>query len=238
MRRFDGACYGASVGRNGGQVKSKSIAFQFSARNAAGIALMLALSFGSCKSKPSVPLGPKPQGVAEPKAAVPPPAPRATVRLPPRTPLPLGPSLLVTPGKGLGPIRFGATFATIERHMDLPCELRTENLCRYLSRAVDFEMKDGVLVSLHVQSWLRIVDPKNPEQRFGMFNGGISPDLRLGMLPWAIEAALGKATRVETVSGQAPLVEVHHYPGMLLEYDRLENDKLVLSGIRLAPNLK
>ncbi len=238
MRNFGGACYGPSVGRNGGQVKTKSIAAQFSATTASGIALILAISLGSCRSKPSAPPTPSPKVVAKPKAAVPLPAPRATVRLPPRTPLPLGPSLLVTPGKGLGPIRFGATFATIERLMDLPCEFRTENLCRYLSRAVDFEMKDGVLVSLRVQSWLRLVDPKNPEQRFGMFNGGISPDLRLGMLPWAIEAALGKATRVEKVSGQGALEELHHYPGMLLEYDRLENQKLVLSGIRLSPNLK
>lgn len=201
------------------------------------LVLILTAQVGSCKSKPS---DPSPAATTAPSAksqATPTPS-APTPFTPPRgTPTPRGPALLVMPGQGLGPIAFGATFATIERHMEAPCEVKTESLCRYITRAVDFKMEGGVLVALHVQSWLRPVSANNPSVHWGMFNGGFLPDLRLGMMPWAIEEKLGKAARVEQVSGQAP-EELHHYAGMILEYDRLENKKLALAGIRMNKNMR
>src|SRR5262245_18834978 len=60
---------------------------------------------------------------AQPPAATAPPIPSAPPAevAPSSWPMPSGLRLAILAGKGVGPIRFGATVATIERLMDLPC---------------------------------------------------------------------------------------------------------------------
>lgn len=149
---------------------------------------------------------------------------------PRRWPAPSGPVLAVLAGQGVGPIRIGATVSTIERLMELPCELKTPDVCRYLARGIEFRLKDGITESIYIQ---RAGRPSDRGTEFGVFNGGIPPDLRLGMLPTAIQEFLGAPQKVERsgVAGPAFRVEIHHYPGLRIEYDRLENGKLVMAGI-------
>jgi hypothetical protein len=122
--------------------------------------------------------------------------------------LPVGPQLAILPGEGIGPIRFGATQATIERLMEAKCDA---------GRA----------------------------RSYGVFNGYIPPDPRrdrplnvmFGMHVPGVEEALGKALRVEQAPAGNPnsTVEVHHYPGVVLEYDRIPEASVpVLGGIRVV----
>ena len=53
-------------------------------------------------------------------------------------------------GQGVGPIRIGATVATIQRHMALPCEVKDDKVCRYIARGVEFELKNGVTERVRV----------------------------------------------------------------------------------------
>jgi hypothetical protein len=137
----------------------------------------------------------------------------------------------------VGPIRIGATVATVERHMEAPCEVKTEEVCRYIGRAVEFKLKDGVVQTVHVHRHERPAgkDAQGETRTYGIFNGGLFPDLMLGMLPWAIQEHLGEPKRVEKVAQKNPHAteELHHYEGMVLEYDRLANGNLVLGGVRI-----
>jgi hypothetical protein len=144
--------------------------------------------------------------------------------------------LAILPGQGVGPIRFGATIATIERLMEAPCEVKTDRLCRYLERAVEFELEDGKTRRIRVHRRGRFAD-RDPSDEYGVFNGAIPPDLRFGMLPWAIQEHLGKPQRVEPVTAPNDwsTLERHFYPGMILEYDRLPNGNAVLGGVILEP---
>ncbi|HTQ03544.1 MAG TPA: hypothetical protein VMI54_06790, partial [Polyangiaceae bacterium] len=114
---------------------------------------------------------------------------------------PSGPALAVQAGLGVGAIRIGATVATIERLMDKPCEVLTDELCRYISRGVDFHLDGGYTTWIHVQRAGRPagVNFDGEPVEFGFFNGAIPPDLRLGMVPKAIQEYLGPPERVENV---------------------------------------
>ena len=80
---------------------------------------------------------------AQPPAASAERATRALSREPARY-CPKAPSLAIQAGQGVGPIRIGATVATIERLMEAPCEVKTESVCRYIRRAVEFDLdKNG-----------------------------------------------------------------------------------------------
>lgn len=144
--------------------------------------------------------------------------------------------LAVLAGQGVGPIRIGATVATIERLMELPCEVKTAELCRYVARGVEFNLEGGVTKTIYVQRAGRPTkDAQGNDTEFGFFKGGIPPDLRLGMVPKAIQEYLGEPKRIERsgATGTANKVETHYYEGMTLEYDRIENGNLVLSAILL-----
>ena len=151
--------------------------------------------------------------------------------------MPSGPALAVEAGKGVGAIRIGATAATIERLMDKPCEVRTEELCRYVSRGVDFHLVGGVTQWIHVQRAGRPagVDAKGEAVEFGFFNGAIPPDLRLGMVPKAIQEYLGPPERIESVPEPNPssIVARDYYPGLVIEYDRYSNGKIIMGGIQI-----
>jgi hypothetical protein len=50
-----------------------------------------------------------------------------------------------------------------------------------------------------------------------------------------VQVALGKPQRVEQTSDERfGTRELHHYPGMVLEYDQLPGAPLVLGGVRIT----
>jgi hypothetical protein len=144
------------------------------------------------------------------------------------------------PGKGIGTIRMGATVATIERHMQAKCDELSETRCRYIGRAVDFELKDGVTQSIYISRVDRVaggVDKDGYARTYGVFNGVILPDLMLGMTPQAIREVLGKPLRSEKAPPSPHGTEqIDAYPGMLLEYDRIaETGLLALGAVKIVP---
>jgi len=145
--------------------------------------------------------------------------------------------LAILAGQGVGPIRFGAAVATIERLMEAPCDLKTEKVCRYFGRAIEFELEQGAVVRMRIHRMDRPAgaDASGTPRAYGVFNGAIPPDLRFGMLPWAIKEKLGGPARVEEVAGGGPsnTRERHHYAGMILDYDLMDNGQLVLGGVEL-----
>ena len=161
------------------------------------------------------------------------PVPKAAKKVPA---LPQGMPLMVLPGQGAGPIRIGARLSHIERLMQARCEIRSEDLCRYWARGIDFHMIGGVLQWIHVQRRERPAGKSvaGEDLEFGFFNGVIAPDLSLGMTPQAIQEHLGKPYRADKAAEPNPqnMVWRHYYPGMILEYDRWqETGKLLLGGI-------
>jgi len=151
--------------------------------------------------------------------------------------LPSGPMLSIEPGKGVGPIRLGATVGTVERLMDKRCEVLTDEVCRYVSRGVDFHLVGGIVEWIHVQRAGRPagLDAKGEAVDFGFFNGAIPPDVRLGMIPKAVQEFLGPPDRVEQVPQPNPasIVARDYYPGAVIEYDRYTNGKFILGGVRI-----
>src|SRR4051812_45172747 len=71
-------------------------------------------------------------GAVASASASPGPVPTSSVQLP------QGPLLAIQAGRGVGPIRIGATVATINRLMEAPCEVQTPEVCRYIARGVEF----------------------------------------------------------------------------------------------------
>ena len=55
------------------------------------------------------------------------------------------------------------------------------------------------------------------------------------MRPWAVQKVLGTPQKVEQRdgSGSNHVVEIAHYEGMVLEYDRMPDGKLALGEIRI-----
>jgi hypothetical protein len=151
---------------------------------------------------------------------------------------PSGPRLAVIPGEGVGAIELGATVGTIERLMDKRCEVLTEELCRYVTRGVDFHLQGGYTTWIHVQRAGRPagVDFRGEPLEFGFFNGAIPPDLRLGMTPAAIQQYLGPPERIEPVPepNGAFTVARDYYPGLVVEYDRYTNGRIILGGLRIV----
>jgi hypothetical protein len=153
--------------------------------------------------------------------------------------VPAGPRFAVLPGKGISALRLGATVPTIERHMQAKCEELTPNRCRYVTRAVEFELVDGVTQSIYINGPERKaggLEADGTPRMYGVFNGIILPDLMLGMTPEAIREHLGQAVRVEKArANEHGTEEVHHYGGMILEYDRVaRTGMLALGGIKIV----
>jgi hypothetical protein len=154
--------------------------------------------------------------------------------------VPVGPTLLIEPGKGMGPIRFGAHLDTIERLIGEPCEEKRQDsphvlACRYSAQAVEFFLTDGALSSAHVH---RLGRPfhKDAKPDFGIFNGRFEGGAAIGMLMSGAQELLGKPKAVHQVKDPNPYgtIEVHDYDGFSLEYDRLDENRVVLGGIILT----
>jgi hypothetical protein len=161
--------------------------------------------------------------------------------------LPVGPQLAILPGEGIGPIRFGANLATIERLMEAKCDDVTPQVCRYVTRGVEFVLKDGAVTEMVVHRHDRPAgsDAAGQARSYGVFNGYIPPDpshnrplnVMFGMHVPGVQEALGKPLRVEQAPAGNPnsTVEVHYYPGAVLEYDRIPEARVpVLGGIRVV----
>jgi len=149
--------------------------------------------------------------------------------------------LAIQAGQGVGPIRLGATVATIERLMAAPCEVKTESVCRYIRRAVEFKLdKNGVTERIVVHRHDRPAGPdaKGEPQVYGFFNGGIPPGAGLGMVPKAVLEILGKPQSSErvTTANDFDTVDRDTYPGgMVLEYDEYKKSgKVMLGGVIIS----
>lgn len=145
----------------------------------------------------------------------------------------------ILPGKGIGPIRFGATFETVERLMTNPCDVRTETKCIYRNQAVEFTMTEGVVshILLHRRDRPAGTASDGAPLYFGSFYGGLQPTIALGLHKYVAVTELKPAQRVETLTepGEYGTLERHYYEGIVMEYDRLENGNVVLGGIQIVP---
>ena len=201
------------------------------------LGLGLVLSNEGCNSKKSeaIPVPSASASVAAAPSAAPAiPAPPATPTA--RIPLPEGPVLAIQAGQGVGPIRIGATVKTIERLMEAPCDVKTADVCRYVVRGVEFDLKDGITERIVVNRKDRPagVDAQGRPQVYGFFNGGIPPGVGLGMIPSAVLEILGKPVSSERVSGENDnhTIDRDTYPGgLVLEYDEYTNGKVMLGGV-------
>jgi hypothetical protein len=170
-----------------------------------------------------------PSAAASTSAAAAPP-PQSTVQLPE------GPLLAIQAGQGVGPIRLGATVTTIERLMGAPCEVKTESVCRYIRRAVEFNLdKSGVTERIVVHRHDRPAGPdaKGEPQVYGFFNGNIPPGAALGMVPKAVLDLIGPPVRSERVTSANDFdtIDRDFYPnGMVLEYDEYKKSGRVMLG--------
>ena len=165
-------------------------------------------------------------------------APRPTA-VPPKPQLPRGLRLAILAGQGVGPMRLGATVPTVERLMMSPCDERTDTVCRYLSKGIEFVLKDGVTVAIQIhRPGRQVLGPgKHAQQSYGALNAVVPPDVAVGMLPEAVQKVLGKPKRVEKVTDGGPhhTIERHIYDGLVLEYDRNAlNGNIILGGIRIV----
>lgn len=149
-----------------------------------------------------------------------------------------GQMMLILPGQGIGPIRIGATKETIERLMGVPCDDSTETLCRYVGRAVDFELEGGVTKAIRISRKGREAKraPDGSVVEYGFFNGAFLPDYYFGMTPEAMQEVLGKPDRVEAITPMGPdgFSERHHHDGVVLEYDRWSSGRLVLGAATIT----
>lgn len=157
----------------------------------------------------------------------------------PGSPYPQGPRFIIVPGKGFGPIRFGATVETVERHMGAPCELKTETSCLYVRQAAEFTFKDGVVAKMKAHMRDRIAQgPSGKKQAYGSFNGAMAPKIMLGLHRHIVLEEYGEPERKEPVKDppELGLVDRHIYDGLVLEYDKIENGNIVLAGIEVTPS--
>jgi len=144
------------------------------------------------------------------------------------------------PGKGLGPIQFGARLETVERLMAVPCEEKKEEapnviVCRYSAQAVEFYLTNGVVTRMRAHRLGRLMR-ENPKLEFGIFNGHFVEGASFGMVMNAVQELLGKPTAVHPLDGSGPYgtVEIDDYPNYSLEYDQLKPGQVVLGGVDLT----
>lgn len=177
-----------------------------------------------------------------PASAPAPGAPRKGPRASPPWRIPVGPKLPILPGKGVGPIRFGAERATIERLIGEPCEEKREEaggvvVCRYSAHASEFVLRGDSLEEIRLHRLGRPFKPE-PTLDFGIYNGMFEAGAAFGMLERGVQEFLGKpkaVRKVEKPEAENPnrTVELHEYDGFTLEYDRLGPERVVLGGVIL-----
>jgi hypothetical protein len=187
--------------------------------------------------------GKKSKAVVAPASAPPPDASKKKTGAQPLTlghRYPVGPALVLVPGKGAGAIRFGATVETIERHMESPCDSKTNERCLYVRQAIEFFLKDGVLSRIKAHRRDRQVPhpPPKGDQYFGSLRGIVQPKIMMGLHRHIVVEEFGAPQKEEAVTtpGSDGLVDKHFYDGIIFEYDKIENGNVVLAGIELYPS--
>lgn len=210
------------------------------------LASLLALTVG-CRSKPKQdpPAPAKEQASAQSEA---PSAPAASSPKPlERARPPIGPDLIVYPGKGVGPVRFGAYPATITRLLGAPCDYQTETRCVHFDRALDLTLEGGVLAKIrvegpdHVPLGLSAQElGTNAGRTYGTFRGLLEPKIVFGLHKHIVEEEFGKPKSEETLEpkGATGLVARAHYDHLVLEYERIENGNTILTAFELSPDEK
>jgi hypothetical protein len=149
--------------------------------------------------------------------------------------VPAGPAFAIEAGIGMGPVRFGATVATIERLMEGKCEELTDKLCRYIKAGVEYELNDGVLAGMVVYRHDRPVEG-SPGKFWGRTRFAIPPDITPRVVVGYVHSILGNPESSEKLDGKNPNRTLlrEQYPGLVLEYDRGEyTQELVLGSIRV-----
>jgi hypothetical protein len=211
------------------------------ARQALALGLVLFCSLAvSCKHDRTDAGATSKQGAAKPAPTPAAPGPKATAA--PRG-LPPYVRLAIVPGQGMGPIRLGANVATVERLMQEPCEEKSDSVCRFITKGVEYELEDGVVqaIQLH-RPGRRVTAPgQHSPEVYGVLNAVIPPNVALGMLPKWVQRALGTPRKVEKVAdgGVNKTVERHFYDGLVLEYDiNSQNGAEILGGIRIVKEAK
>ncbi|MBN1610014.1 MAG: hypothetical protein JW940_25530 [Polyangiaceae bacterium] len=207
------------------------------ARQALGLSLVLFCSLAVCCKHDRT------DAAATNRQTAPQPAPAATAPSPKPTATPRGLPphirLAIVPGQGMGPIRLGANVGTLERLMQQPCEEKTDSVCRFITKGVEYELKDGVTqaIQLHRPGRQVTAPGQHSPETYGVLNAAIAPNVTLGMLPKWVEKALGRPKKVEAVAdgGVNRTVARHFYDGLVLEYDiNPKNGAEILAGIRIV----
>jgi hypothetical protein len=197
---------------------------------------LLASAIANAPSAPSTatPERKAPDSIGHPVNVIPGQGPKRIEHGAPR----MGMAFPILAGQGIGPVRFGATKATVERLMGGPCDDATETLCRYVGRAVDFKLDKGTVTEIRISRKGREAKraPDGSIIEYGFFNGAILPDLYFGMQPGALQEVLGAPQKIEKISpvGADGFAERHVYDGITLEYDAWSNGKLVLGAAILT----
>lgn len=151
--------------------------------------------------------------------------------------IPSGPSLLLEPMKGAGPIRFGASVETIERLMGASCTVKRTDYCGMPSFALEFKLTEGRLTEIRAHRVQRLA-PDGVS--FGVLNGALAPDLKLGTFRGIVLETLGAPRRTDVVTQDNGFgtFERAHYEGLTLEFDQLPNSNNVLGGVILRESLE
>jgi len=149
--------------------------------------------------------------------------------------MPAGPAFAIVPGVGFGPVRFGASLATVERLMTTPCEERTASVCRYITAGIEYELNNGLVSGMLVHRHDRVVDGST--KIWGQTRCAIAPDITPRVIQNYVHSLLGKPESSEAITAPNPnrtvLREV--YPGVVFEYDRGEyTNQLVVGSIRVV----
>jgi hypothetical protein len=196
------------------------------------IAVAAVLCLAGCKKDPSAIAG---AASASPAVSAPSQAPAQQLPRGEGIPIATGPALEILPGQGLGPIRIGATVATIERLMGGPCTEKDEKACRYPARALEFLLDEqGATREMVVYRGERPIGAG--PRVYGIFRGRSRQGLAPMMLQPAVPELYGVPLKVEQVKdgGSANTVEIHTYNGMRLDFDRMPNGTVVVGAIHIV----
>ncbi len=150
--------------------------------------------------------------------------------------VPSGPAFAIEAGAGLGPVRFGATVATVERLMEAKCDEISDKYCRYIPAGIEFELSDGVVSGIVVYRHDRAV-AGSPGKTWGRTRCVVPPDISPRVIQSYVHTTLGKPQAAEPVTLANPnrtaLRET--YPGLVIEYDRGEyTQELIIGSIRVV----
>jgi len=203
------------------------------------LGLVLALSALGCRKPAPSATESKPAetATAAPTAA---PAPSSTAPLYRPPPVlghrdAVGPDLVILPGTGVGAIRFGTNLTKLQQLMEGPCDVLTETRCGYIRAASEFTLDAGVVTGMkfHRRDRRAPGAPASGDQYYGSFNGGMRPGLMFGLLREVVLKEFAVPDKTEPLTGPDGQLQRDFYPGVILEYDRLANQKVVLSGIEV-----